>query len=107
VRLLKVAGATAVALPAGAAGALVVSGRGADADALEMLGSLPRTLRVLWWSVWAAFSYKRLAASFAASSISEEDYRGSLEELHARAARRLFRVCQANGEAKLLQRFCG
>ena len=45
------AGTVAVALPFGAAGVIVASSKASDADVptLEMFGSLPRTLKVLWW----------------------------------------------------------
>ena len=87
---------TAVALPVGTVAALVLSGRD-EADAAEILSAVPRTLRVMWWSVWAAYHYKKLATSFSAASISEETYREELTALHTRAARALLRVCQTNG----------
>lgn len=43
-----------VGLPAAAAAALVLKGRG-DADAGELLRSLPRTARVVWWGLWASY----------------------------------------------------
>lgn len=43
-----------VGLPAAAAAALVFKGR-EDADIAELLRSLPRTARVVWWGLWASF----------------------------------------------------
>ena len=103
-RALRIAGVTTgaaiVVLPVGAVGALLIGGLRNDADAhvLEMFGSLPRTLRVLWWSIWAAYNYKVLAAAFAAATITEQTYRLDLADLHRRAAARLLLVCQKNGE---------
>jgi aarF domain-containing kinase len=87
---------TAFLIPAGAVAALVISGRG-EADALEIFHSFPRTLRILWWSLWAAYHYKTLATSFAAATITEETFREELSELHHRSAHRLFRVLHSNG----------
>ena len=56
------------------------------------------TGRILWWSLWAAWNYKALAAAFAAAAITDEDYQQQLAELHQKAARRLMRVCLVNGE---------
>ena len=87
---------SAVAFPVGTVAALLLTGRD-EADALELLHAVPRTLRVMWWSIWTAYNYKKLYATFAAASISEETYRESLTEMHRRAARRLLHVCQING----------
>ncbi|KAG7669279.1 hypothetical protein Ndes2526B_g05579 [Nannochloris sp. 'desiccata'] len=87
---------TAVALPVGTVAALVLTGRD-EADAAEILSAVPRTLRVMWWSIWAAYNYKKLATSFSAASISEETYREELTAFHTRAAQALLRVCQTNG----------
>lgn len=99
-RALRTAGTgiaiTAVVLPAGALAALVLSG-GREADVWEMAQAVPRTARVVWWSLWAAYNYKALAASFATATISEGEYRNGLEEMHRLAAARLLRVCQTNG----------
>ena len=88
---------TAVALPVGTVAALVLTARDADADAFELLQAVPRTLRVMWWSMWAAYNYKKLATSFAAASITEQTYKEEMEDLHRRASRSLLRVCQTNG----------
>lgn len=45
-------GLAAVGLPAAAVVALVVKSRD-EADAWEVLGSLPRTARIVWWGAWA------------------------------------------------------
>jgi hypothetical protein len=56
-RSLKAVGATAglaaIGLPLAGIAALVVTGR-EDADAIEIVRSLPRTARVVWWGTWAA-----------------------------------------------------
>jgi len=100
IRLLRTAGVgvavSAVVLPAGAIAAMVISGRD-GADTFEIFQTAPRTFRILWWSVWAAYHYKALAASFAAAAITEETYRDGLAALHQLAAGRLLRVCQTNG----------
>lgn len=87
---------TAVAVPVGTLAALVLTGRD-EADAFELIHAVPRTLRVMWWSLWAAYNYKKLTASFAAASITEETYRENLSKMHRQAAGRLLRVCQTNG----------
>ena len=76
--------------------ALIISGRG-EADAIEIFHSVPRTLRIIWWSAWAAWQYKTLAARLASEAITEETYRESLSDLHHRSARRLFHVLHKNG----------
>jgi len=81
----------AVALPLAARAALV-SDAHEESAALEMLGSIPRSFRLLWWALWAAYNFRSLAAAFAASAVSEEDYRTQLQELQRRAARRLLAV---------------
>lgn len=88
--------ATAILVPTGTVAALILTGKD-DADVVELFRAVPRTLRVFWWSLWAAYHYKVLAASFAADAITEETYREQLGEMHRRAARRLLKVCQRNG----------
>lgn len=87
---------TAVVVPTGTIAAIIFTGRD-DADAIEIFRAVPRTLRVIWWSLWAAYHYKALSASFSADAITEETYREQLGEMHRRAARHLLRVCQING----------
>lgn len=61
-RLLGAAvGVTAVAVPIGGVVALVAAGI-EDADATELLLSVPRSARTVWWGAQAAFHYKALAA---------------------------------------------
>jgi aarF domain-containing kinase len=88
--------AGALGLPAAALAYLLVSGRG-EADAAEVLRSVPRTLRVLYWSAWAAAKYAALAAAARAAASTDESRRSALEALHAEAARRLVAACQRNG----------
>lgn len=51
----KAAGVAAVGLPLAGIGTLVVKGRD-DADAIEIVNSLPRTMRVVWWGSWASYN---------------------------------------------------
>lgn len=99
-RLVRAAGigtaVTAIALPTGAMTALIISGRG-EADAIEIFHSVPRTLRIIWWSMWAAWQYKKLAAALTTETITEETYKESLLDLHRRSARRLYQVLHKNG----------
>lgn len=85
-----------VGLPAAAAAALVLKGRG-DADAGELLRSLPRTARVVWWGLWASYKYKALALRYDGVDPSTPAYQHALAELHEHAASRLLLACQANG----------
>ena len=88
---------TAAAIPTLTITTLLLTGRG-EADAHELLLAVPRTLRVMYWSLWTAYSYKKLATShFTANGITEETYREELSKLHRKAARRLLKVCQING----------
>lgn len=50
-----------VGLPAAAAAALVIKGR-EDAEVVELLRSLPRTARVVWWGLWAGYKVGRRCA---------------------------------------------
>ncbi|KAL4457670.1 hypothetical protein ABPG75_012535 [Micractinium tetrahymenae] len=84
-----------VGLPLAAAMALVVKGR-EDADVLELLRSLPRTARVVWWGLWAGYQYKALASRYGAD-LSSPEYQRALAELHEHAASGLLLACQANG----------
>ncbi|KAL4442946.1 hypothetical protein ABPG77_008437 [Micractinium sp. CCAP 211/92] len=84
-----------VGLPAAAAAALVIKGR-EDAEVVELLRSLPRTARVVWWGLWAGYKYKALASRYGSDTASPE-YQRALAELHEHAASRLLLACQANG----------
>ncbi|KAI3436647.1 hypothetical protein D9Q98_006063 [Chlorella vulgaris] len=98
-RSLKAVGATAglaaIGLPLAGIAALVVTGR-EDADAIEIVRSLPRTARVVWWGTWAACKYKALAAEHAADREAPA-YQEALAELHQHAASKLLLVVQSNG----------
>lgn len=51
------AGLAAVGVPLAGIAALVVAGRD-DADAAEIIRSLPRTARVVWWGAWASYKVR-------------------------------------------------
>lgn len=94
---LSIAG-LAILVPATALGALILTGRDdADASAWEIFQSIPRTLRALYWSSWAAYRYRNLINNFNTSIITEETFRQELDMLHRRAARRLLEACEKNG----------
>lgn len=63
-RVLRVVGrtaaATAVGLPLAGVAALAWKGREEGADVWDVLHSLPRTARIVWWGGWA--TYKASAA---------------------------------------------
>lgn len=92
----KAAGVAVVGLPLAATAALVYRGREEGASAGEILSSLPRTLRVVWWGGWATLQYKALAARHAADPDSPA-YQLALAELHDAAATKLLLAIQANG----------
>lgn len=68
-----------------------------EANMVEILRSMPRTMRVIWWGLWSAYNYKKLAAQRTTERITEEMYRSKLSKLHRRTAHSLLRVCQKNG----------
>ena len=57
----KVVGLAVVAIPVAGVAALVLSGT-EDADATELVLSVPRTARVVWWGGQASYRYKALAS---------------------------------------------
>lgn len=57
----KAAGLAAVGAPVAGVAALLVVSRG-QADAAEVVGSLPRTARVVWWGAWATYKVRVLVA---------------------------------------------
>ena len=57
----KAVGLAVVTVPLAAVGALVVSGW-EDAEATELILSVPRSARTVWWGARAAYRYKALAA---------------------------------------------
>ncbi|PSC71592.1 putative aarF domain-containing kinase 1 [Micractinium conductrix] len=91
----KAAGVATLGLPLAGAAALVVAGRD-DAEAVELVRSLPRTARVVGWGAWATWQYKALAAAHGGDAKSDA-YQLALTELHDRAATRLLLLLQACG----------
>lgn len=60
-RLLgRAAGATAVGVPLAGVAALAWKGREEGADVWEVLHSLPRTARIVWWGGWATWKVRSL-----------------------------------------------
>ena len=116
----RAAGFALAAVPVAGAAALAAAGSD-DASALELLASVPRTLRIVGWGLRTALEYRSLSSRYAgalpalaaadpgaaqaagegvdAAGAAEavESYRRELSELHLRAARRLLLACQANG----------
>ncbi|GAB4820740.1 hypothetical protein N2152v2_007786 [Parachlorella kessleri] len=90
----KALGLAVVTVPLAAVGALVVSGW-EDAEATELILSLPRSARTVWWGARAAYRYKALAARH--PDRKSEEYLGELAALHEEEAQRLLLLCQANG----------
>ena len=93
----KAAGLAAVGLPLSGVAALVAAGRREGADAAELLASLPRTARMVWWGAWATARYKALAAAHAADPPGSAAYQQALAELHQHAADRLLLAIQQCG----------
>lgn len=117
----RAAGYALAAVPVAGAAALAAASSD-DASALELLASVPRTLRIVGWGLRTAVEYRSLssryasvlpalaadpgaaqaaagdgAAAVAAAAETVEAYRRELSELHLRAARRLLLACEQNG----------
>lgn len=92
----KAAGLVALGLPLAGVVALIAAGRREGADAGQVVASLPRTARIIWWGGWATWQYKALAAAHAADP-GGAAYQQALAELHEHAATKLLLAVQAAG----------